>query len=151
MRVPWLARPSEAFWSLPDRIRARIERQSPRARGCWLWTGPRHYNGESGTGYARQSYWRYPDDPKSGSTNWLAHRLIYTILVGPVDPDKVLDHLSNRCTARHCVRPDHLEPVTIEENTRRGGGRFGVKFTSVVRNRNYGPAAEEDDDCEAPF
>lgn len=65
---------------------------------------------------------------KAPRKNWLAHRLIFELLEGPIDPDLVLDHLKAVCCARWCVRPDHLEPVTIAENTRRGGGRFGAKI-----------------------
>ncbi|KZA06714.1 HNH endonuclease signature motif containing protein [Acinetobacter baumannii] len=46
-----------------------------------------------------------------------AHRIAYEFLVGPIPEGLVLDHL---CRNRRCVNPWHLEPVTDEENIRRG-------------------------------
>jgi hypothetical protein len=39
------------------------------------------------------------------------------MLVGKIPSDKEIDHL---CRVRNCVNPEHLEPVTREENLRRG-------------------------------
>lgn len=69
---------------------------------CWLWTGAPHL------GYGRFSRGR------SGAT--YAHRVAYELLVGPIPDGLTLDHL---CWNTLCVNPDHLEPVTRAENTRR--------------------------------
>lgn len=45
-----------------------------------------------------------------------AHRLSYTLHVGPIPAGLQLDHL---CRSRICVNPAHLEPVTPKENIRR--------------------------------
>jgi hypothetical protein len=37
--------------------------------------------------------------------------------VGPIPDGLVIDHL---CRVHNCVNPEHLEPVTPAENTRRG-------------------------------
>lgn len=47
----------------------------------------------------------------------LAHRVAYEAQVGPIPDGYVLDHL---CRVRNCVRVDHLEPVTQQQNTQRG-------------------------------
>ena len=69
---------------------------------CWEWQ--RHCNR---LGYGRLRFQgRY----------WFAHRLMWTLLVGPIPPDLELDHL---CFNPCCCNPDHLEPVTHAENLRR--------------------------------
>lgn len=70
--------------------------------GCWLWTGC-----TDGTGYAQMTI-----DYKSLK----AHRVAYEAYVGPIPEGLQLDHL---CRVRHCVNPEHLEPVTALENMRR--------------------------------
>lgn len=71
--------------------------------GCWLWTAAKN-NG----GYGMFTF----------TTGWRrsAHRVSYETFVGPIPDGLQLDHL---CRVRHCVNPDHLEPVTAAENTRR--------------------------------
>lgn len=63
--------------------------------GCWFWTGRRNYKGYGLCG------------------NNLAHRSVYSALVGEIPAGMTLDHL---CNCRGCVNPDHLEPVTLREN-----------------------------------
>ncbi len=70
---------------------------------CWLWAGPLVASG----------YGRFQLNDQS----WMAHRVAYTLLVGPIPVGLVLDHL---CRNRRCVNPKHLEPVTSKENTLRG-------------------------------
>lgn len=69
---------------------------------CWLWAGE---IGRSGYGYFYEI------------KKHVAHRWYYEQTVGPVPDGLELDHL---CRVRHCVNPDHLEPVTHAENVRRG-------------------------------
>lgn len=71
---------------------------------CWVWTGHRSYDG-----YGRFGVGGIPRN---------AHRVSYRWLAGPIPPGLVLDHL---CRVRACVRPDHLEAVTIATNARRSG------------------------------
>lgn len=47
----------------------------------------------------------------------VAHRTSFELLAGVIPCGLVLDHL---CRNRRCVNPAHLEPVTIQENIRRG-------------------------------
>lgn len=71
--------------------------------GCWIWTAatfPEGYGLLGIDGVPR-----------------LAHRISYELTVGPIPDGAQLDHI---CRVRHCVNPDHLEPITRRENIRRG-------------------------------
>ena len=72
--------------------------------GCWIWDS----DWNSGNGYGKVKH--------QGKAH-MAHRLVYSFLRGEIPDDHVLDHL---CRVRRCVNPDHLEPVTVRENTLRG-------------------------------
>ena len=87
---------------LPDRVRDKIS-LCPSTR-CWFYVG--RWN--SGNGYGKIKF--------EGVT-WMFHRLVYTLLVGPIPEDCILDH---GCRVRRCCNPAHLEPVTHAVNTRRG-------------------------------
>jgi hypothetical protein len=70
---------------------------------CWLWTAAKNPDG-----YGRFGV---------GQTLIYPHRLIAAVTYGPIPTDMVVDHL---CRVPSCVRPDHLEVVTMRENTTRG-------------------------------
>ena len=96
---------------LPDRVRDKI---SPcPLTGCWFFSG----SWDSGNGYGKMM---------CGGVVWMFHRLVYTLTVGPIPEGLVLDH---KCRTRICCNPDHLEPVTPQENTRRGNAiLFAIKI-----------------------
>jgi hypothetical protein len=71
---------------------------------CWLWTASTN----------RQGHGHFFPERKTCLT---AHRWSYEFLVGPIPEGLHLDHL---CRIPSCVNPDHLEPVTVAENVRRG-------------------------------
>jgi hypothetical protein len=90
----------------PDRFLSKVERTES---GCWLWTG----------GISKDGYGKFPVLVTPGKPfRWVrAHRWSYEHFIGPIPPKLTLDHL---CRVRNCVNPEHLEPVTNAENTRRG-------------------------------
>lgn len=83
------------------RLWSRVDRKGPEE--CWPWTA---YLGKDGYGMLRHN-----------GRQQNAHRVAYELLIGPIPDGLQLDHL---CRVRHCVNPAHLEPVTREENIRRG-------------------------------
>jgi hypothetical protein len=66
---------------------------------CWLYAGIRDK-----TGYGRLSYMQ------------LAHRVMYTEVVGEIPKGLEIDHL---CKVPACINPEHLEPVTHAINMQR--------------------------------
>jgi len=82
-------------------LQRALEKVTIDRNGCWIWTAS-----ADDRGYA----WFRVD----GKTK-RAHRVLYELLVG--DPGPELDHL---CRVHSCVRPSHMEPVTHQENVRRG-------------------------------
>jgi hypothetical protein len=70
--------------------------------GCWKW---RKSKSKDGYGWA-----------SLGNKTYQAHRLFYSLVKGTIPSGMVLDHL---CRCRHCVNPDHMEPVTPLENLKR--------------------------------
>jgi hypothetical protein len=70
--------------------------------GCWLWTAGKFSNG--------YGCFYLGGKPRR---NALAHCFSYEHFVDRVPVDRELDHL---CRVRHCVNPQHLEPVTRSEN-----------------------------------
>lgn len=59
----------------------------------------------------------YPGPPAGIGDKVYAHRWSYEYHVGPIPAGLHLDHL---CRNTLCVNPDHLEPVSLAENVRRG-------------------------------
>jgi hypothetical protein len=97
----------QRFWALVDK-NGPIPERKPELGECWMWKGTsrdKRYG---------SFYWG-PDDgdyPRMRT----AHRVAYELCIGPIPAGLEPDHL---CENKLCVRPDHLEPVTHEENIRR--------------------------------
>jgi hypothetical protein len=75
---------------------------------CWPWIGS-----VDPDGYGLFTH---------GGRMYRAHRLVYELEVGEIPAGLQLDHL---CRVPGCVNPNHLEPVTAAENTRRSPIHFG--------------------------
>jgi hypothetical protein len=95
-----------AIHLLPERIQSKLVVTSS---GCWEWQGYRDKNG-----YGKIRVGSKTDGTR---TTTLVHRVTYELLVGPINPDREIDHL---CCNRPCANPAHMEQVTHQENLRRG-------------------------------
>jgi hypothetical protein len=90
-----------------DDARGRFFEKVDKGGDCWLWLGARNKYGYGRVTIRRRGY--------------MAHRVAYDWLVGPIPAGHQIDHVKARgCRHRHCVNPAHLEPVTIRENLLRG-------------------------------
>jgi hypothetical protein len=69
---------------------------------CWLWTG-----GHNADGYGKFQFC---------GRGTPAHRVAYMHWKGEIPFGYVVDHL---CSNPRCVNPEHLEPVTHQENIAR--------------------------------
>lgn len=73
-----------------------------QTKKCWPWLGRVDARG----------YGKFHWDERQ----WQAHRIVYTLFVGPIRRGMVIDHV---CREPRCVNPAHLEVVTQAENIRR--------------------------------
>jgi len=95
--------PAERFWPKVNKD-GPVPEHRPDLGPCWIWTA----GGDYGRG-------RFAVVGRSGRL-LLAHRFAYELLIGPIPEGLTLDHL---CMTPLCVNPEHLEPVTQAENSRR--------------------------------
>lgn len=106
----------QSVMTTEDRFWAKVEPTG----FCWLWRA------SAPNGYGRFNY------RQSGKLVQVrAHRMAYELLVGPIPPGLQLDHL---CRVPLCVNPDHLEPVTGQENTQRA---WRVRVSSAYCKRGH--------------
>ena len=93
--------PTVALFDIRDlRCRVRIDE-----KGCWNWLG-----GCNERGYGKvERKWK-------GVLYVRAHRLAYAVLVGRIPRGLTIEH---KCRNRACVNPEHLEPMTLEQNLKR--------------------------------
>lgn len=105
---------AERFWAKVD-----------RTGDCWIWLAAQDDEGygrfKVTTGIVRR-----------------AHRVAWMLLVGPLTPGLVLDHL---CRTRLCVNPAHLREVTHRENLMAPGslnrGKANAVKTHCIRGHEF--------------
>jgi hypothetical protein len=92
--------------------------------GCWLWTAHIQKHGYGCFQYDRKCC--------------LAHRVSYTLFVGPIPEGLTIDHA---CRVRNCVNPAHLRPMTNAENILIGVGPSAIhaKKTHCPQGHAYTP------------
>lgn len=94
--------------------------------GCWIWVGC-----TSRVGYGMIAVPKESGQPFGTG----AHRVFYQALRGIIPRGMVIDHL---CKVKACVNPDHMEVVTLAENTRRAqSGSKHPKPTHCKRGHRY--------------
>ena len=96
-----------------------------KTEGCWLWTASKR-----GPGYGQVTV--------APGKQGYAHRYSYEIHNGPI-PDGA--HIDHTCHNKLCVRPSHLQPVTIRQNMENRSGATrpsssGVRGVHWVKSRN---------------
>jgi hypothetical protein len=87
----------ERFWRYVDKSQG----------DCWVWTGA------LSRGYGRFVVKQRP------TVSVASHRYAYELTVGPIPEGLTIDHL---CRNKSCVKPRHLEPVTMRINVLRNEG-----------------------------
>lgn len=108
---------------IADRIKSKIH----QLNGCWEWQGHIATNG-----YGQICVGSRTDNTRRTRS---AHTASYEALFGEIPEGLVLDHL---CRNRKCVNPEHLEPVTTQENIRRGElGKLELSKTHCPHGHPY--------------
>ena len=102
--------------------------------GCWLWAGG-------------SSAWNYGYVWFRGRTRRV-HRVVYELTRGSIPEGMTLDH---RCRNTWCVNPDHLEVVTMRENTLRGVGPSAINAKKEYCARGHLLAGENLRRKRGPF
>lgn len=90
----------DSFWR-------RVDKTAPG--DCWIWTG---YVGKNGYGSLASRLSPVPSGTR------LVHRVSWELANGKPIPEGL--HVDHLCRVTTCVNPDHLEPVGVQENVRRG-------------------------------
>lgn len=95
------------------RLRQKIEdRSMPEPNsGCTLWLA-----GSNGADYGTVQIEKRV---------FLAHRASYELVRGPIPRGLVLDH---KCRVTFCINPDHLEPMSVLQNSMRSPYYTGRKM-----------------------
>lgn len=95
-------RPQRRFFEKVDK-NGPVNEHAPHLGPCWIWQASTDTKG----------YGRF----RAMRVHYGAHKFSWELVNGPVPKGLELDHL---CRTPACCNPAHLEPVTHEENTRRG-------------------------------
>lgn len=121
-------------WGSEERYVWNFWQKVNKTETCWLWTATLYRNG----------YGQYGNPPGERR----AHRISWLLAGNEIPAGMELDHL---CHERTCVRPDHLEAVTHQENMdRRKNSGICTKGHSMAGD-NRMPAGEGRSRCRACY
>jgi len=112
--------PRNKYATNADRVRLS---SAEDASGCWTWQRTIH----------REGYGQV----KIAGRTLLAHRFSYETFIGPIADGLQIDHL---CRNRACVNPEHLEPVTPQDNIHRSPvapGALNARKTQCPKGHAY--------------
>jgi hypothetical protein len=111
-----------------DKLLQRFWSKIVKTPYCWLWIGSLDKDGYPGW------FW-LSGNKRTGYIRRRAHRFAYELFKGPIPTGLVIDHL---CLTPACVNPDHLEAVTVHENTMRSGiAGAAVNFRKTECKRGH--------------
>lgn len=108
------------FWSKVNK-KGPTPAHRPELGPCWIWMA---FVDDKG-------YGRFGNGKKIVK----AHRFSYE-LIKEIPDGLMLDHL---CRTRNCVNPNHLEPVTAQENTTAPGSQSGAALAERNRSKTACP------------
>jgi hypothetical protein len=119
----------QRFWSRVDRTGTAYptpERAvGPEWGPCWLFTRGKEMRRPAGRGYGTFGF---------GRKMVQAHRVAYEWLIGPVPAGQEFDH---GCRVHPCVNPEHVEPVTHQENCLRGISPSAQNARAICCSRGH--------------
>lgn len=106
--------------------RCSMLKRVDKSGDCWNWTGATIGKRKDRPGYG-QFHFR---------NERLAHRVSYIIYVGDIPKGLTIDH---GCRNTLCVRPEHLEAVTMRVNLLRGNSMSAIhaRKTACPRGHKY--------------
>ncbi len=121
--IPCLTEQEQAgFWSLVQKTEC-----------CWLWLGAQVSANPARTIFYGQA--------QVAGKSYKAHRVSYSLANGPIPLESTIDHVKARgCVSTLCVRPDHLEAVSMAEQVRRRDAGRIVNGRSVCKWGHLRPA-----------
>lgn len=90
------------MWINNDYRQAIMDRVEIRPNGCWRWK----------LGVDKDGYAQWSGAYKTMGTN-RPNRVMYILTKGEIPNGLELDHI---CNIRRCVNPDHMQPLTRQEN-----------------------------------
>lgn len=101
-----MATAEERFLAKVDKQLDLLDQTQDR---CWIWLGAKTKTG----------YGMFRDKPASaGGKAEPAHRWAYKHWIGPIPDGYTIDH---KCRTTNCIKPEHLEAVTAQDNRYRQG------------------------------